>query len=203
IDERIDTGREQLFEAVYRVLAMLAQQQVVLLIVEDVHWIDTSSRDLLAFLVRNARSDRIAVAVTYRPDELGKGHPLTPFVAERERSGRAERVELEPLARSELAEQLEAISGRVPTVAVLERIFVRCEGNPFFAEELLATAAAGGGGELPVSLRQALLLRVERLSEPTRDVLRVAAVVGRSVDHRLLAEVVAIGDRELLAALRE
>src|ERR1700756_5362560 len=79
IDERIDTGREQLFEAGYRVVAVLAQQQVVLLIVEDVHWIDQSSRDLLAFLVRNARSDRIAVVATYRPDELGKGHPLTAF----------------------------------------------------------------------------------------------------------------------------
>lgn len=163
-------GREQLFEAVYRVLVRLAEERVVALIVEDVHWIDPSSRDLLAFLVRNARRDRIAVVATYRPDELGNGHPLTPFVAELERSGRAERVELEPLARSEVAEQLEAISGRVPTVAVLDRIFVRCEGNPFFAEELLGTAAAGGG-QLPVPVRQALLLRVERLSELTRVVL--------------------------------
>jgi predicted ATPase/DNA-binding CsgD family transcriptional regulator len=201
-DEGVETGREQLFEAVYRVLAQLARERAVLLIVEDVHWIDPSSRDLLAFLVRNARHDRIAVVVTYRPDELGAGHPLKPFVAELERSGRAERIELQPLARSEVAEQLEAISGRVPTVAVLEQIFSRCEGNPFFAEELLAGAGAEGGA-LPVSLRQALLLRVERLSALTRDVLRVAAVVGRSVDHRLLAGVVLVSDPELLAALRE
>jgi|HubBroStandDraft_6_1064221.scaffolds.fasta_scaffold00380_7 DNA-binding CsgD family transcriptional regulator/tetratricopeptide (TPR) repeat protein len=201
-DEGVDTGRERLFEAVYRVLARLAREQAVLLIIEDVHWIDPSSRDLLAFLVRNARRDRIAVVATYRPDELGTGHALTPFVAELERSGRAERLELEPLARREVAEQLEAISGRVPTVAALERIFVRCEGNPFFAEELLASAGAVGG-ELPVSLRQALLLRVERVSEVTREVLRVAAVVGRSVDHRLLADVVGVGERELLVALRE
>jgi DNA-binding CsgD family transcriptional regulator/tetratricopeptide (TPR) repeat protein len=201
-DEGVDTGREQLFEAVYRVLARLARERAVLLIVEDVHWIDPSSRDLLVFLVRNARRNRIAVVATYRPDELGTGHVLTPFVAELERSGRAERLELEPLARSEVAVQLEAISGRVPTVAVLERIFVRSEGNPFFAEELLASAGAVGG-ELPVSVRQALLLRVERLSELTREVLRVAAVVGRSVDHRLLVGVVGVGEPELLVALRE
>jgi predicted ATPase len=201
-DVGVDTGREQLFEAVYRVLARLAQEQVVLLIVEDVHWIDPSSRDLLTLLVRNARHDRIAVVATYRPDELHRGHPLRPFISELERSGRAERVELEPLERSEVAEQLEAIAGRATGASVVDGIFVRCEGNPFFAEELLAGAGAGGG-ELPGSLREALLLRVERLSAATREVLRAAAVVGRSVDHRLLVEVMGVVESELLAALRE
>src|SRR5579871_223599 len=195
-------GREQLFEAVYRLLAGLAEARPVLVIVEDVHWIDPSSRDLLAFLVRNARHDRIAVVVTYRPDDLQRGHPLRPFIAELERSGRAERIELEPLKRFELAEQLAAIAGHAPGGAVVDRIFARCEGNPFFAEELLAGTDAGGG-ELPGSLREALLLRVERLSLTTREVLRAAAVVGRSVDHRLLADVTGAAEADLLAALRE
>src|ERR1700751_129952 len=195
-------GRELMFEAVYRVLARLAEGRPVLLIVEDVHWIDASSRDLLAFLVRNARHDRIAVLTTYRPDELHRGHPLRPFVSELERSGRAERVDLAALRRSEVAEQLEAIAGRAPAADVLERIFTRCEGNPFFAEELLASADAAAR-ELPGSLREALLLRIEGLSELTREVLRVAAVVGRSVDHRLLASVVGVAEPDLFAALRE
>ena len=195
-------GRQQLFEAVYRVLARVARRQPVLLIVEDVHWIDRSSRDLLAFLVRNARRDAIALVATYRPDELHRGHPLRPFLAELERSGQANRVELEPLARSELAEQLEAIAGHRPAAAVVERIFARCEGNPFFAEELLAGGDAPGGA-LPGSVREALLLRFERLSKVTREVLRVAAVVGRSVDHRLLTGVVGVAESELLVALRE
>lgn len=195
-------GREQLFEAVYRVLARLATTCPVLLIMEDVHWIDPSSRDLLAFLVRNARQDPIAIVATFRPDELHRGHPLRPFLAELERSGRAERVELEPLDRAEVAEQLAAIAGSAPGGAVVDRIFVRCEGNPFFAEELLASADTGHG-ELPRSLREGLLLRVEQLSEFTRDVLRVAAVVGRSVDHRLLAAVVGVPEGELLGAVRE
>lgn len=195
-------GREQLFEAVYRVLARVAEERSVLLIVEDVHWIDPSSRDLLAFLVRNTRRDRIAVVATYRPDELHRGHPLRPFLAELERSGRAERVDLEALERSEVAAQLEAIGGRAPETAVIERIFARSEGNPFFAEELLATANASGG-ELPGSVREALLLRVERLAEFTLEVLRAAAVVGRSVDHRLLASVVGVAEPKLLGALRE
>jgi predicted ATPase len=99
--EHAGGSREQLFEAVYRVLARLAGRQAVLLVVEDVHWIDVSSRDLLAFLVRSTRHDAVALVVTYRPDELHKGHPLRPFIAELERSGRAKRLDLERLTRSE------------------------------------------------------------------------------------------------------
>jgi len=107
-----------------------------------------------------------------------------------------------PLRRSEVAEQLEAIAGQAPAAEVIERIFARSEGNPFFAEELLASADTAAR-ELPGSLREALLLRIERLSESTREVLRVAAVVGRSVDHRLLASVVGVAEPDLLAGLRE
>jgi DNA-binding CsgD family transcriptional regulator len=195
-------GREQLFEGVYQVLARLAERQPVLLIVEDVHWIDLSSRDLLAFLVANARRDPIVLVVTYRPDELHRGHPLRPFLVELERSGRGQRVELEGFTRSEVAEQLQAIAGHVPDGGVIERIFRRSEGNPFYAEELLASAQ-DGGGQLPASLRDTLLLRVERLSMVTRDVLRAAAIAGRSVDHRLLARVVGVEESALLGALRE
>jgi len=201
-DESLPGGRELLFEAVYRVLARLADSRPVLLIVEDVHWIDRSSRDLLAFLVRNARHDPIAVLTTFRPDELPRGHSLLSFVSELERSGRAERVDLVPLRRSEVAEQLEAIAGHVPAPQVIERIFTRSEGNPFFAEELMASTDSAAR-ELPGSLREALLLRLGRLSELTREVLRVAAVVGRSVDHRLLASVVGVAEPQLLAGLRE
>ncbi len=200
--EHAGGSREQLFEAVYRVLARLAGRQPVLLVVEDVHWIDASSRDLLAFLVRSTRHDAIALVVTYRPDELHKGHPLRPFIAELERSGRATRLDLERLTRSEVSEQLHAIAGHVPDGQAIERIFSRSEGNPFFAEELLATAQVDGGA-LPTSLRETLLVRVERLSAPARSVLRAAAVAGRSVDHRLLREVVEVEEPELLGALRE
>ncbi|HEX4283098.1 MAG TPA: AAA family ATPase [Solirubrobacteraceae bacterium] len=200
--EGVVGGREQLFEGVYRVLARLAERQPVLLIIEDVHWIDQSSRDLLAFLVRNARRDAIVLVVTYRPDELHRGHPLRPFLVELERSGRGQRVELEALTRPEVAEQLQAIAGHVPDGRVTERIFRRSEGNPFYAEELLATAQ-DSGGQLPASLRDTLLLRVERLSAATREVLQAAAIAGRSVDHRLLAPLVGLDEPMLLGALRE
>ncbi len=196
-------SREQLFEAVYRVLAGLARHRLVVLIVEDVHWIDRSSRDLLGFLVRNARRDRLLVVATYRPDELHRGHPLRPFLVELERSGHAQRLELGPLGRAELADQLEAILGTRIAGRSIDRIFARSEGNPFFAEELLAAADTGPTDDLPGSLREALLLRVEALTPVTQDVLRLAAVVGRSVDHRLLGLISGIAEADLHASLRE
>lgn len=197
------SSREQLFEAVYRVLAGLAEQRPLVLIVEDLHWVDRSSRDLLGFLVRNARRDRILVVATYRPDELHRGHPLRPFLAELERSGQAQRLDLEPLGRAALADQLQAIVGTRLAAGTVERIYARCEGNPFFAEELLASADTGPTDDLPGSLREALLLRMEQLAPATQDVLRAAAVVGRSVDYRLLQELSAVSETDLNAALRE
>jgi class 3 adenylate cyclase/tetratricopeptide (TPR) repeat protein len=203
LGEATGTFREQLFEGVYRVLAGLAERQLVILVVEDLHWVDRSSRDLLGFLVHNARRDRLIVVATYRPDELHRGHPLRPFLVELERSGRAERLELEPLTRAELAEQMAAILGSRPPARTIDGIFARSEGNPFFAEELLVSAEPDPASELPGSVREALLLRVELLAPTTKDMLRAAAVVGRSVDHRLLAHVSGAADLELLAALRE
>src|SRR5262249_54600099 len=103
--------REQLFEAIYRVLARLAMREPRLLTIEDVHWIAPSSRDLLSFIVHNARRDRILVDATYRGEELHRGHPLRPFLAELERSGRAERLELGGLGYQEVAEQIAGITG--------------------------------------------------------------------------------------------
>jgi DNA-binding NarL/FixJ family response regulator len=195
------SDREQLFEAVYRVLAKLAAKQPVLLIIEDVHWVDPSSRDLLSFVVHNTRHDRLVLVVTYRPDELHRGHPLRPFVAELERSGRAERIELGGLDRAAVAEQIRSITGCPPAAKTVDAIFARSEGNPFFVEELLASTSRGEG--LPNSLREALLLRVAGLSAPAQAILSVAAVIGRSADHRLLASVVGGSERDLLASLRE
>ena len=171
--------REQLFEAVYRVIARLSARQPVLLVVEDVHWIDPSSRDLLAFIVHNTRRDRVVVVITCGADELRRGHPLRTFLAELERSGRSERLELEGLERDEVAEQIAAIAGRRLQPAAVEAIFARSEGDPFFVEELLAGADAVGES-LRSSLREALLLRIERLSPYGRDVMAGAAAIGRS-----------------------
>jgi DNA-binding CsgD family transcriptional regulator/tetratricopeptide (TPR) repeat protein len=194
-----DQGR--IFEALLGALATLGQAAPVVLVIEDLHWADRSTRDFLSFLVRNAREKRLVLIATYRSDELHRRHPVRPFVLELERSGQAERIDLRPFDRRELGLQLEAIGGNMPETTTLERLLERSDGNPFFAEELLA--AAGTGAALPASLRDGLLLRVEALSDGTRSVLRIAAVAGRRIDHALLETVSGLPAEDLNEHLRE
>jgi DNA-binding CsgD family transcriptional regulator/tetratricopeptide (TPR) repeat protein len=190
----------RLFELLLGVLHRLAERGPVLLVVEDVHWADQSTRDLLGFLVRNLRAG-VALVLTYRSDELHRRHPLRPFLAELDRSGRAERLELGRLGRRELADLLAGILDEPVAPALVGEILARSEGNPFFAEELLAAHLEGT--KLPLALRDLVLARVEALSEATQRVLEVAAVAGTRVDHQLLAAVVGQDTEQLVWLLRE
>ena len=193
-------GQARLFELLLGVLSRLGDERPVLLMLEDIHWADSASLDLISFLVRNQRSERVAIVATVRSDELGPEHPLRPLLAELQRGGRAQRIDLAALSRDEMAAQVAGITGSKPRSEVVERLFDRSQGNPFFTEELLAV---GVDSELPASSREALLARLDRLPPPVREVLGVAAVAGRTVDHRLLSLVSRLPERELIGALRD
>jgi DNA-binding CsgD family transcriptional regulator/tetratricopeptide (TPR) repeat protein len=173
----------------------------LVLAIEDIHWADRSTRDFLGFLVGNARNERLLLVCTYRTDELHRRHSLRPFLAQHERRPLVERVELRGFSLEELTAQLHGILGTPPDPALVRSLHERTDGNPFFTEELLA--ASEDGAELPDSLRDALMLRIEVLSEQTQAVLRVAAAHDRPVTHRLLAAVSGLSEPELLAAVRE
>jgi predicted ATPase len=126
----------RLFELLLGVLHRLTDQGPVLVVVEDLHWADQSTRDLLGFLVRNLRGG-VALVLTYRADELHRRHPLRPFLAELDRGGRVERLELGRLGRRELGELLAGILGKRAPAALVGELLARSEGNPFFAEELV------------------------------------------------------------------
>ncbi len=190
----------RLFELLLGVLHRLAERGPLLVVVEDLHWADRSTRDLLGFLVRNLRGG-VALVVTYRSDELHRRHPLRPFLAELDRSGRAERLELGRLGRRGLAELLAGILDGPAAPALVGEVLARSEGNPFFAEELLAAHLAGS--RLPLALRELVLARVEALSAAAQRVLAAAAVAGTRVDHGLLAAVVGQDAERLVWLLRE
>jgi DNA-binding CsgD family transcriptional regulator/tetratricopeptide (TPR) repeat protein len=190
----------RLFELLLGALHRLAESRAVLLLVEDVHWADRSTRDMLGFLIRNVRGG-VALVLTYRSDELHRRHPLRPFLGELERTGKAERLDVGRLAREELVELISGIFGEAPMPGLAADIWARSEGNPFFAEELVAAWIEGV--DLPDALRDVLLARVETLSDETQHVLHVAAVAGRRVDHRLLAEVTGLPPERLVERLRE
>jgi len=194
-------GQAGLFEGLLSLLDALGQERPVLLVIEDLHWADRSTRAALAFLARSLTGERVLVVASYRPDELLRSHPLRPLLAELERAPRARRVPLGPLTRDELGEQLTDILGTAPAADLLERLWTRSGGNPLFGEELLA-AGLDGRGAAPDTLRDALMLRVERLSESTRGALSLIAV-GQRLDHQLLAETSGLEPGALRDALRE
>jgi DNA-binding CsgD family transcriptional regulator len=194
-------GQGRVFELLLGLLGRLGEQAPLVLVVEDLHWADRSTRDLLAFLVRNLRRERVLLVVTYRSDETGRAG-LGPYLAELDRGGLVDRVQLSRFKRWEVVAQLTGILGAAPAAELVDAVFARSEGNAFFTEELLAAVRAGSQ-ELPATLRELLHGRVEALSEGAQQILRVAAVAGRRVPHRLLANVAALDDRRLDGALRE
>jgi hypothetical protein len=175
----------------------------VVLVLEDLHWADRASRDLVAFLAHMLRSGRVMLVVSYRSDELHRGYPLRPLLAELVRLPALERIELAPFSHTELTEHLVAISGKPLLRDQVKRIYARSEGNPFYTEQLLAADPGEADGGLPSTLAEALLARVQALSEPVQQVLRVVAVAGRRVSHRLLTEVAGWPEADLEQGLRE
>jgi DNA-binding CsgD family transcriptional regulator len=194
-------AQARLFEIVLGVLRRLSEGSAVVLVLEDLHWADASTRDLFRFLVRNARDDRLMLLATLRSDELHRRHPLRPLLAELERLDSVANLELGAFGSAELSAQLTAILGSEPSPQLVETVLSRSGGNPFFAEELLAAGEAGLA--LPRSLRDTLDERLRRLDPDAQHVVRVASVDGPRVDHRLLAEVVGLAEERLTDALRQ
>jgi tetratricopeptide (TPR) repeat protein len=198
-----ELGQLQLFDAVRALLVRLSERSPVVLMLEDLHWADPSTRELVAFLHQTLQTGRVLLIGSYRSDELAGRHPLRPWLAELGRCPDVERIQLAPFRRSELAEHLAAVGGERLPAAALDRILARSEGNPFYAEELLAAGADQSEVVLPSGLAEVLLTRVEALSAAAQQVLRVAAVAGRQVGHGLLARVAGLAEADLEQALRE
>jgi DNA-binding CsgD family transcriptional regulator len=203
-----DTGgdpaeaRARLFEEVLRALEHLTRHSPVVLVIEDAHWADRSSRDLMTFLIGNQRSlSGLLIVVTFRSDELHRTHPLRPLLASLDRIAWVERIELPRLTRQDTSELAVRILGREPDEELAEALYHRSEGNPLFVEALLCCDGELSH-ELPESLRDLLLESVRRLPEDTQEVLRVASAGGGATGHALLAEVCGLDDAALTRAVR-
>ena len=200
-DVRFANDQVRLFEAVLELIDRLTTSAPLILILEDMHWADRSTRAFTAFLGRTLRQERMCMILTYRADELHRRHPLRPLLSELERLERARRILLAPFDRDELGEALADILGAAPDRMLLERLFTRSEGNPLFTEELLA-AGLDGRGAAPQSLRDAFLSRIERLSSDAQRLARGVAVA-RTADEPMLGAVTGLGHDVIQDALRE
>ncbi len=192
----------RLFELTARLLERVAARHTVVLVLEDLHWADASTRHLIAYLVRTLRTGRLVVLATYRSDDIHRRHPLRPLLAELDRLRTVRRIELGRFTRDEVGRQIAGILAYEPDPLQVDEIFERSDGNAFFVEELAVAAHEGCCTGLTDSLRDLLLVRVEALPESAQRVARIVAEGGSTVEYRLLAAVASLAEDDLIEALR-
>ncbi|TDE91636.1 helix-turn-helix transcriptional regulator [Occultella glacieicola] len=201
------TEQLPLFDSFLGVLTELCADRPVLLVVEDLHWSDPSTRDLITFLVARMSEQRLAVVLTYRSDDLHRRHPVRPMTVELGRMRRVERLELEPFSPEDARAFARALAvldhlGADGDEDLIADIARRSEGNAFFAEELLSSARSTTS--LGEALADVLLGRIERLTPNAQRLVRTASVSGqRRIRHSTLRAVLEMTDDELEAALRD
>jgi len=210
--------KRRLFEALTRWFTGLATKQPILLIIEDVHWSDSTSLEWLHYLARRCAGHPLLLLVTYRSEEVGS--TLSHWLTQLDRERLAQELLLARLSHSDLETMLRAIFA-LPHSRQLElpdRLYTLTEGNPFFVEEILKSLVAAGEifyedgtwdrrplNELhiPRSLHDALRQRTHELSESARQVLRLAAIAGSRFDFALLQQLTQHDEQQLLTLIRE
>ncbi|MBV9606085.1 MAG: AAA family ATPase, partial [Solirubrobacterales bacterium] len=195
------SAQSRLFEGLLELIDVLSEDRLLIIALEDLHWADRSTRTFVDFLARSLRRERVMLLLSYRTDELHRRHPLRTLLAELQRLDLVRRVELAPFDRVELAEALADILDEAPSERLVERLYMRSEGNPLYTEELLA-AGLDGRGAAPQSLRDAFMLRIERLSADAQAAMRAIAA-GRALDEVTLVQVADMEPDALHQALRE
>ncbi|WP_433301400.1 helix-turn-helix transcriptional regulator [Actinoplanes sp. CA-030573] len=195
-------GRARVFDVFLALLAQLAEEAPVLLVIEDVHWAEQATLDLLSYLTVALRRERVLLMVTYRDDEPAAG-PLPAALVELLRGVFMSHLPLAPLGAGELGVLLSNLAGAALPPTAVDRIADLSGGNAFFAEELLEARGLGDGEQVPARVRDVVLLRVATFSGDAQAVLRICAVIGRRIGYPLLATVAELPEKSLLAALRE
>jgi len=193
-----DTG--QVFASALAVLAAVASPRPLLLALEDLHWADRSTVELLSYVLRNVQHERLVVVATTRRDELD-GRDTGRVLAELSRLQVVDRIDLRGFGRADLTSLLVRVTGRALAPAVVDDLLARTGGNPFLATEL-AQAEAFRAGELPETVREIMALRLAPLAEEAAELLAIAAAMGTEIDVPLLADVTGHETEHLEGLLR-
>jgi DNA-binding CsgD family transcriptional regulator len=185
--------QHRLLDAVRQVLHAAASVTRVAVVIEDVHWADRSTLELLDYLLAPGHETGAPIVISCRSEE-----PLaTGWLDHAQRNSRIERLDLPPLTRAETAEQIELLTGLRPTSAFVDETYSRTEGNAFFTEQLVS---AGGG--LPSGLASLLLSRTAQIAGPAGELLEALAVAAQPLDQQTLLQLCGRSASEVRAALR-
>ncbi|NNG19715.1 AAA family ATPase [Naumannella sp. ID2617S] len=188
----------RLAEGVHALLTRLGAERPILVVLEDLHWADDSSRDLITLLLTRGFSTPVSLVLSYRRDDLHRRHPLRTTLAHWSRL--TQRLDLGPLPDDAVRSVVAGLAGGI-SADRLDSLVVRAEGNAFYAEELAMAASLGDA--LPDDLARVLRVRVDQVDEAAQRLIRLVAVGGREVAHELLARVSGLGHDALDAALRQ
>ncbi len=209
--------KQHLFQALGQTLTELAQNQPLIIVIEDLHWSDSTSLEFLLLLARRISSQSILLLVTYRSDE--RTPELTHFLAELNRGRLGVEFTLKRMSPLEVDAMLRAILDLKNPISqeFLDTIFPLTEGNPFFIEETLKALIADGDIfyadgtwdrkeisqlRIPSSIQDAVQRRTGQLDEHTLQALTLAAVMGRRFDFGLLQELLGVNEEELTTMLK-
>ena len=215
--------RHRLSVAFQHLFRAFARESPVLVVLEDLHWADETSLELLEHLARELRDARVLLLATYRSDEMHRRHPFLRTLAGLQRERLVTEIQLKRLTPDETKELIRAtMATRDPNVRVSDEfrdaLYARSEGNPFFTEELLKALVDSGGVfmqdggwarkpidelEIPGSIREAVRARVEELSEDARRTLSVASVIGLRFSFDTLRTASGVDEATLEGHLRE
>jgi ATP/maltotriose-dependent transcriptional regulator MalT len=204
----VDGGqRERLFAAIAELLGAVAQRRRIVLVVEDVHWADSATLDCLTFLTRARRDPGLTVVATCRSDEAPLAVHVVEWLAHVRGIAGVVEVRLDPLTRAETAAQVAALEGTRTPAPVIDELYARTEGNPFFTEQLVAAASPDGGigsaAGLPGRLAELLVTRTARCAGAARTVLSALSVAGRPLGEDMLETVSGLAVEDVRHGLRE
>jgi len=200
--ESVPADQAALFEAVHALAESVGAHQSLLLVVEDLHWADQSTRDLMSFLFGRGFEAPVALVASYRSDDLHRRHPLRRQVAVWARMTGVERLQVDPLGSADVRRLVEQLHPDPLREEQIRDIVGRAEGNAFFVEELVG-ATRSRTGRIPEDLAELLLVRLESLDDPAITVVRASAVAGRRVSHAALSAVVDLQPLDLDSAVRD
>jgi DNA-binding CsgD family transcriptional regulator len=194
--------KQRLFKALRRLLDAVAERHALAVVIEDVHWADTSTVELLDYLLAPGHALGVPVALTRRSEE-----PVTPTLAgwldRLPRNPRVRQLDLARLSEAETGEQIKLLLGAPPPRRLVADTYARTEGNAFFTEQLLAARTSGEDHPLPIGLTSLLLSRTGQVTGIAREILAVLAVAARPLDEATVARLCQRSDQDAREALRD
>jgi tetratricopeptide (TPR) repeat protein len=211
--------QQRLFDSILTLLTLLAARTPLLLVIDDAHWADNGSLNLLRYLARRGRGLRLLLVLTYREVELNEARALHELLFDLQRERLATRLKLNRLTPEQTGDLLATLFAEEITPEFLHGIYQETEGNPFFVEEVCKALIESGqlsrqdgrwqrppdmaDMRIPQSVRLAIETRVTKLPETVQEVLRLAAVFGRRFEFNLLYQVADLDEDSLIAALEQ